>query len=58
MNGLGCLEKRGRWRAGICFKGQRYFLGSYELFDEAVQARRLAEAKLHDEFLQNVAPGQ
>ena len=56
--GVDWQKKRGRWRASICFKGQRYFLGSYELFDEAVQARRLAEAKLHDEFLQNVAPGQ
>ena len=49
--GVDWQKKRGRWRASICFKGQRYFLGSYELFDEAVQARRLAEGGVRELML-------
>ena len=48
--GVDWLASIGRWRASICFKGRRYFLGSFEQFDEAVQARKQAEAALHDEF--------
>ncbi len=51
--GVDWLASRGRWRASICFKGRRYFLGSFEQFDEAVQARKQAEAALHDEFVRN-----
>ncbi len=40
------------WRASICFKGKRYYLGSFHCFDDAVCARKQAEAKLHDHFLQ------
>lgn len=51
--GVDWLAARGRWRATICFKGRRYFLGSFEQFAEAVQARKQAEAALHDEFVRN-----
>lgn len=40
-----------RWRATICFKGHRYFLGRYVLFEDAVAARKHAEALTHDAFL-------
>ena len=39
------------WRASICFKGRRYYLGRYEKFSDAVTARKRAEAELHDAFL-------
>ncbi len=43
-----------RWRAMICFKGRRYYLGSYARFEDAVKARKEAEKALHDEFLREV----
>ena len=39
------------WRASICFKGKRHYLGSYGKFEDAVEARKRAEADLHDDFL-------
>ncbi len=44
-----------RWRASICFQGRRYNLGSYTDFEEAVKARKQAESRLHDGFLQEYA---
>lgn len=49
--GVDWLSSRQRWRASICFKGQRYYLGKYERFEDAVSARKRAEEKLHDKFL-------
>ena len=43
------------WRASICFKGKRYYLGSYERFEDAVRARKIAEEKLHNSFLREFA---
>lgn len=48
---------RNRWRATICFKGKRHYLGSYKNFDDAVLARKQAENQLHDRFLQEYAFG-
>lgn len=42
---------RHTWRATICFKGKRYYLGSYGKFEDAVKARKRAEEDLHDSFL-------
>ena len=39
------------WRAMICFKGKRYYLGSYGRFEDAVKARKRAEEELFDPFL-------
>ena len=44
-----------RWRATICFKGKRHYLGSYHNFEDAVNARKRAEEELHDSFLQEAA---
>ena len=44
-----------RWRAAICFKGKRYYLGSYGRFEDAVKARKRAEEELHDGFLREFA---
>lgn len=43
------------WRAMICFKGKRYYLGKYKNFEDAVKARKYAEEKLFDPFLREFA---
>ena len=43
------------WRAAICFKGKRYYLGSYHNFEDAVNARKRAEERLHDNFVREFA---
>ena len=50
--GVDWLAVRNRWRASICFKGRRYYLGRYQRFEDAVRARKAAEARLHDSFLE------
>ena len=55
--GVDWQKKRGRWRASICFKGKRYYLGSYSVFADAVKARKQAEAELHDKFVDEFAGG-
>lgn len=43
--------KGGRYRAGIGFKRQRFYIGSFESFQEAVQARLQAEALIYDGYV-------
>lgn len=54
----GLVARKHRWRASICFKGKRYYLGSYRSFDDAVKARKEAEAEFHDRFLNEFAAQQ
>lgn len=49
--GVDWWASKGRWRATICFKGRRHYLGSYTDFEEAVKARKRAEEELHDRFI-------
>lgn len=49
--GVDWMEKKQRWRATICFKGRRRYLGCYERFEDAVEARKRAEEGLFDTFL-------
>jgi len=49
--GVDWWASKGRWRAAICFKGKRHYLGSYSRFEDAVKARKRAEEDLHDGFL-------
>ena len=49
---------RQAWRASICFKGKRRYLGSYRSFEDAVKARKRAEEALHDNFLWEFAGAQ
>lgn len=49
--GVDWLAAKQRWRASICFKGKRRYLGSYEKFEDAVKARKRAEEELFDTFL-------
>jgi len=53
--GVDWQASKGRWRAAICFKGKRYYLGSYGKFEDAVKARKRAEEELHDKFLREFA---
>lgn len=53
--GVDWWASKGRWRATICFKGQRRYLGSYVDFEDAVKARKLAEEELHDRFVDEFA---
>lgn len=49
--GVDWMAKKQRWRASICFKGKRRYLGSYEKFEDAVRARKRAEKDIFDAFL-------
>lgn len=53
--GVDWVARKQRWRATICFKGTRHYLGSYKKFDDAVQARKRAEEELFAPFLQKFA---
>ena len=46
------------WRASICFKGRRRYLGSFHSFEDAVVARRRAEEELFEPFLREYAGAQ
>ena len=53
--GVDWMIRKRRWRATICFKGKRHYLGSYGKFEDAVQARKQAEADLYQPFLEEYA---
>lgn len=53
--GVDWVASKGLWRATICFKGKRHYLGGYRSFEDAVNARKRAERELHDRFLQELA---
>ena len=62
VTGVEWLPRRRRWKASICFNKRRYYLGEYALFEDAVEARRMAEKarkqaekNLHDNFLLELA---
>lgn len=43
--------KTGRYRVDIGFKGKRYYLGTYDDFEEAVEKRLQAEQLIHEGFV-------
>lgn len=49
--GVDWVPSKGLWRAAICFKGKRHYLGSYREFEDAVKARKQAEAEFYQPFL-------
>lgn len=55
--GVDWLSKKQRWRAMICFKGKRRYLGSYEKFEDAVKARKRGEEEYYDKFLEEFTAG-
>ena len=44
--------KNGKYRVNIGFRGERIYLGIYEIFDDAVEARLSTEKELYGEFLE------
>ena len=50
--GVDWRAERNSWRATICFKGRRHYLGCYKDFGDAVRARQEAEAHYFGSFLQ------
>lgn len=44
--------KSGRYKTGIGFKRERYWLGTYDTFEEAVEVRLEAERAIHGGFLE------
>lgn len=44
-------QKRQKWQAYIDFQKKRYFLGVYDVCEDAVNARKKAERALHDPFI-------
>ena len=55
--GVDWVASKQLWRATICFKGKRHYLGGYRKFEDAVKARKRAEEELYDSFLQEIAAG-
>ena len=53
--GVDWVASKGLWRATICFKGKRRYLGGYHRFEDAVKARKQAEEERYDSFLREVA---
>lgn len=49
--GVDWLAGARRWRATIGFQGRRIYLGKFDRFEDAVEARKAAEAQLHDAFV-------
>lgn len=46
-----CRMKNGKYRAMIGFKGERFYLGTFDCMEKAVQARLEAESEIHDAFV-------
>ena len=53
--GVDWRSSKNLWRASICFKGKRRYLGSFARFEDAVRARKRAEEELVEPFLREFA---
>ena len=51
FRGVFYLKNSNRYRVDIGFKGKRYYVGLFEDYDEAVQARLEAENLIHNSFI-------
>jgi hypothetical protein len=51
VTGVYWVKRQQRWAASLCFKGERYHLGLFDRFDDAVTARKEAEQKYFGTFL-------
>lgn len=49
--GVNWDKSRGKWMAGIKFKGHRYNLGRYNHIQDAIDARKAAEKEIFGDFL-------
>ncbi len=57
VTGVDWLKNAQRWRATICFQGKRLYLGKFVRFEDAVRARKTAEAEYHDAFVNQFKGG-
>lgn len=57
ITGVDWLKDAQRWRATICFQGRRLYLGKFIRFEDAVRARKTAEARYHDSFVEQFRKG-
>ena len=55
VRGVHWMNDKHVWRAEICFKGERRYLGIYRRLEDAVNARKRAEAELYEPFLREFA---
>lgn len=49
--GVNWDKSRNKWQASIRFRGHKYNLGRFDVFDDAVSIRRVAEEKIFGDFL-------
>ena len=52
--GVVWLKKAKKWRAMLTFRGEHHYLGIFNTFDEAVEARSNAEKALFAEFVEEM----
>lgn len=52
IKGVSWHKQKSKWEAYIGFKGKQYNLGLYSNLEDAAEARKTAETKLHDEFVE------
>ena len=50
--GVDWWAAKGLWRATICFKGKRRYLGGYHRLEDAVKARKRAEEELFEPLVE------
>lgn len=51
VTGVGFHKRKGKWYACIRFRGIVYWLGYYDYIQDAIDARKEAETKLHGDFM-------
>ena len=56
--GVEWVPRERRWKATICFRKKRYYLGAYPDFEDAVKARKQAEEADFGTFPQKLAETQ
>ena len=57
VTGVDWNASANKWKASICFKGERHYLGCYANFEDAVKARKMAEERYHDSFVREFDEG-
>jgi len=50
VKGVSFDNKRGKWKAQLCYEGKQNYLGLYETLEEAAQVVQAAREKYHGEF--------
>ena len=48
--GVSLVKRNNKWLARIGFNGKRIVLGTFDSYEEAVEARKMAEIKYYGEY--------